>query len=142
MSEAANSSKPLKNLKSDVKRSVGRPKGMPNKPKECVAELCERLGFNPFELLIHIGKSDHKALGYETADITKRAKSGETFVEDRISLDQRLKAAAQLTSHVAPVLKAVEVNANVVTSASDEDKQLIAAYKAEVMELAKLSARK
>lgn len=101
--------------------NAGRRAGTPNKKKECVAEICERLGFNPFELLIHVAKKDFKALGYDTAELTKMTKDGGIFSEERINLDHRLKAAAQLTTHVAPVLKAIEHSGTVEVVDTERD---------------------
>jgi tellurite resistance protein len=86
----------------------GRPFGAKQKPKKCVAEICEALGFNPFELLANVGKGDFKAIGYDSKTVDKVTKDGSVISEERITLDQRLKAAAQLAPHVAPTLKAIE----------------------------------
>lgn len=94
-------------LRSKVQGS-GRKKGTPNKPKKCVAEICEELGFNPFEFLANVANGNCEAIGYESSKVTIASKDGGTYSVDRISLDQRIKAASQLTPHVAPTLKAIE----------------------------------
>lgn len=86
----------------------GRPPGSKNKPKRCVAEICDELGFNPFEFLTHVANNNWQALGYESGETTISSKDGKPYSVDRISLDQRIKAAAQLSPHVAPTLRAVE----------------------------------
>ena len=84
---------------------MGRPAGSPNKQKKCVAELCEEMGFNPFEILIHTARADYVALGYET---------------NTISLDQRIKAATELSAYVSPKLRAIELSGAVTI---DDEKQ-------------------
>ena len=99
--------------------NVGRKKGTPNKPKECVAEICERMGFNPFEMFVNTAKMDHEALGYQSPLIHYAGKDGKIFSQERITLNHRLEAAAKLAPHIAPVLKAVELSGSLDTSDAD-----------------------
>lgn len=91
-------------------RSGGRQKGTVNKAALNARAMAAELGVDPFEVLLLITKGDWESLGYTSAEITKAGKDGQTFTEDRITLDHRLTAAKEASKYIYQQLKAVEVS--------------------------------
>lgn len=75
----------------------GRKPGSLNKDKSQCQELAERLGVNPFQILLHIAAGDWVSLGYTQQMI--------------IGLDIRVKAAAEASKYLYSQRKALEVTA-------------------------------
>jgi hypothetical protein len=92
----------------------GRKKGTPNKrtlegPK--AEEIAERLGCNPFEVLIHFAKGDWKSLGYEAGKrIVGCTQDGSPIEVDVISPETRLNAAKEASQYLFPKRKALELS--------------------------------
>lgn len=94
------------------KKFGGRQKGTPNKDSLKAEEIAERLGVDPFEVLLLAAAGDWKSLGYDSGEVTKVTKFG-VVIEDRISIETRVTAAAHATQYLLPKRKAIEVSAPV-----------------------------
>ena len=86
----------------------GRSKGTPNKKTQALMDKAEELGVNPFEVVLLYAKRDWAALGFESATVTRCAKGGETFEEDRITAKMQLDAASEACQYLYPKRKAIE----------------------------------
>lgn len=90
-------------------RFGGRVKGTLNKATINLRELAEKLGVNPFEILLHFASGNWKALGYDSSTrIASFTQSGDPIYDDVIKPADRLKAAAEAVSYLEPKRKAVE----------------------------------
>lgn len=89
---------------------MGRPKGSKNKNKTRVQELAEKLGVEPFQILLHFATGDWKALGYTTGTSTRYSTSGEPYEVDLISPKDRLFAASEACNYMYPKRKAVDLS--------------------------------
>jgi hypothetical protein len=85
----------------------GRPKGVEDKRNLGVKAIAERLGCDPFEVLIHFAKGDAESLGYPE-ERTRTGKNGETYTEYSITPEMRLQAAKEASQYLYPKRKAVE----------------------------------
>jgi hypothetical protein len=85
----------------------GRKPGTPNKKTQELRDLADKLGVNPFEILLHFAKGNWEALGYEGPTVTKVTQGG-VVVEDRISPELRSSSAREACKYLFPQLKAVE----------------------------------
>ncbi len=85
----------------------GRAKGTPNKQTQELIELAERLGVNPFEVMLNIVKNDWQALGYDSPTVTRATLEGVVEVE-RITVELRAQCAQNACSYLYPKRKAIE----------------------------------
>lgn len=88
-------------------KDAGRKPGAQNKRTLAVKELAEKMGVDPFEILLNFAKGDWKALGYDSPTVTVVTKQG-PFECDVVSPDNRLKAASEVCQYISPKLKAIE----------------------------------
>lgn len=93
----------------------GRKKGTPNKSTMTVAELCEKMGLNVIENLIHFAKGDHDALGYPEK-VVRPGFGGVEIEEYTITPEERYKANLDLAKFIYPTRKAVEHKVDEETS--------------------------
>lgn len=91
------------------RKTGGILKGGTHHARKSAAELAERLGVDPMEVLLNIVSGNYKALGYKTEFVAKISPNGDTVEVDRISLDMRLQAAKEACKYLHSQLKAVEV---------------------------------
>lgn len=97
-------------------KTGGRAKGTPNKSTQSLMEKCERLGCDPFEILLRFAMGDWKGLGYEAQQALKQVtEGGEHIYEDVIPPELRQKSAKEASEYLYPKRKAVEIS-------GDEDK--------------------
>jgi hypothetical protein len=85
----------------------GRPKGVKDKRSLGAEAIAERLGCDPFEVLIHFARGDAEALGYPE-EITRKGKDGRESVLPAITPEMRLQAAKEAAQYLYPKRKAVE----------------------------------
>lgn len=97
-------------------RSGGRKKGVANFKTLQVQELADKLGCNPFEILINFAKGDFKALGYENELYFKETANGEVKAGYVISPEIRAKCALEACKYLYPQRKAIEVDATITTN--------------------------
>lgn len=85
----------------------GSRKGVPNKRTQEAQEIAERLGIDPFQILLNFAVGDWKALGYKSPTSTRFV--GETMIEeDVISPDLRASSAKAACEYLYPKRKAIE----------------------------------
>lgn len=89
---------------------AGRKKGTPNKSSLKADDIAQRLGCDPFEILIMFANGDWKGLGYPSATETRYSAKGTEFIVDAITKDQRLKAASEASQYLLPKRKAIDHN--------------------------------
>lgn len=89
-------------------KTGGRTQGTPNKFKMKAAELCEQLGCDPLEVLIHFAKGDWAALGYKDPTYIKSVTEDKATFAEVITPESRLQAAKEALKYVRPILKAIE----------------------------------
>lgn len=87
-------------------KTGGRGKGVKNKANH-VRDLADRLGIDPFKVLLYFAAGDWQALGYEKEKIEKHSAAcvNEEFV---IEPSVRARAAAEACQYLHPKLKSVE----------------------------------
>ena len=87
---------------------MGRIKGERNYKTKEANEIADRLGIDPFIILLHIAAGDYQALGYDSAVKIKVTKDGGTITEDTIPIELRRQAASDAVQYLRPKLKAIE----------------------------------
>lgn len=88
-------------------KTGGRGPGSVNKKTAEAQELANKLGVNPFEILLLFAKNDWKRLGYPSEERTRMV--GETVIyEPVISADLRANSAAKACEYLYPKRKAIE----------------------------------
>lgn len=92
------------------KKYGGRKKGTPNKGTQELHEKLGALGFDPFTTLCLFGMGDWRALGYPRQTETKYTSSGEPYETDRIQVDARIKAIAEVCQYLYPKRKSIDHN--------------------------------
>lgn len=90
------------------KRLGGRSKGTPNKRTLELKELAEKLGVDPFEILLLFAKGDYAALGYDEFE-EKMGAAGIPVSIRTIEPELREKAAKDACEYLYPKRKAIEV---------------------------------
>lgn len=105
----------------------GRKKGVPNKRSLFVKERTDKLKLDPVDFLIAVMEGNWKKLGFPAAEIKRVNGLGNTIVITSISLDNRIKAAAELLEYCYPKRKAMEIieededDENPLSELSDEE---------------------
>lgn len=94
------------------KKTGGRQPGSLNKANVSAQEIANRLGVDPFEVLLLFAKEDFKTLGYDSRTIEKPIGGGMTCTEFVISPELRQRSAEKACEYLRPKLKAVEVSMN------------------------------
>jgi len=89
---------------------AGRKKGTPNKSSIPAQELAEKLGINPFEILLRFAAGDWQGLGYENECYFAEKPDGAVKMGYVISPEARAKASAEATKYLMPQRKAVEIS--------------------------------
>lgn len=89
-------------------RYGGRKKGTPNKSALPLREIAERMGVNPFEILLRFAHGDWKGLGYEAECYFSEKPDGAVKMGYVISPEVRAKCAAEATQYLEPKRKAIE----------------------------------
>ena len=97
----------------DGSASGGRPKGSLNKNTKDLREIAERLGVDPFEILLHFASGDSLSLGFEE--------------DHKIESSLRMKAAAEVCQYLYPKRKALEhsIDESQIEEVSDELREQI-----------------
>ncbi len=86
----------------------GRKKGVPNKAVIPLREKAEKLGLDPFQMLLHFANANWEALGYSSPTETKYTARGEAYEVPLITPEHRLRALTELCQYLYPKLKAIE----------------------------------
>jgi hypothetical protein len=92
----------------------GRRKGTPNRNVLPLIEKAQKLGIDPFEILLLFANGDAESLGYPACKIPNSSDRG-LGEANCISIDQRLKAASEACQYLYPKRKAIESTANAAT---------------------------
>lgn len=90
------------------KKVSGRKAGTPNRKTEEFFDKCAQHSHDPILFNILVAKNDWAALGYLSPTILVTNKNGQTFEEDRISIEARLSANNKLLDFMYPKRKALE----------------------------------
>lgn len=90
-------------------KGSGRKAGVPNKKTALIADVAERLGVNPFEVLCLFAANKWKELGY-TGSKHIDSETGTEWFESPISLDIRMNAAKEACKYLYPQRKAVQLS--------------------------------
>lgn len=86
----------------------GRPKGTVGRKTVDAQRLAERLGIDPFEVLLYFSANNWKELGYASGTKTMYTKDGSSYETDLITPEARISAAKDAASYLLPKRKAVE----------------------------------
>lgn len=86
----------------------GRKPGTVNRRTQEAAELAERLGVNPLEILLLFAKGDWKALGYDSPDRVRMV-NDTIITEPIISAELRSTSASKAVEYIYAKKKAVDV---------------------------------
>lgn len=90
-------------------KTGGRVRGSPNKPTQDLLQKCADLGCDPFDILQRIAMGDWEGLGYEEANFAVSfTADGNAIERERITLQDRAKAASELCQYLYPKRKALE----------------------------------
>lgn len=115
-------------------KSGGRKPGTPNKKSLDVRAIAERLGCDPFEILIYMAKGDWKSLGYEKKDrLTSVSQAGDVY-EDQVTPEMRLKAASEASQYLYPKRKAIEHTHEIDQGLIEEAEKLAAMDESQIIE--------
>lgn len=87
-----------------------RPKGTPNKKSTEQTALAEKLGVDPFEILLLFASGDWKALGYKSETFVASSSDKGEIVKWTIDPAVRAKSAAEACQYLYPKRKAVELS--------------------------------
>lgn len=98
------------------KKAGGRAKGTKNRDKQTLQELTDKLGVDPFQVLLLFAKGDWKALKYEAECYFSEKPDGAVKMGYVISPELRQKSAADACKYLYPQLKAVEHSGGVKTN--------------------------
>lgn len=93
------------------RKQAGRPPGALNAstiPPGQLADLAKKLDCNPIEILLLFAKGDAATLGYESSKTVVSTPKGELIERDVITVEMRIKAAAEAAAYLYPKLKNVE----------------------------------
>lgn len=90
------------------RKTGGRQKGTPNKTTETLKEIVERIGIDPFEVLVRLAAEDWQGLGYPARTRTTFTAAGIEVEEFVISPELRGKCAADACKYIHAQRKAIE----------------------------------
>lgn len=118
----------------DGNKTGGRSKGVKNKTTQELHEIAERLGVNPFEILLLFAAGDSEALGCNVGnkfsqefaefldeDQLKTVRDLEEKILSPITPELRQKAAKDACEYLFPKRKAIEHSGGLITPSSIED---------------------
>jgi hypothetical protein len=97
----------------DGQKTGGRCKGVPNKRNAHLPDvqaMAEKLGINPFEILLRFSANDWQGLGYEAKQRKIVSKSGEVIFVDNIEPSERIAAASKACEYLFPKRRPVDGN--------------------------------
>lgn len=93
----------------DGVKTGGRQKGTPNKDTQELKEIAERLGVNPFEVMLLFAKGDWQALGYKNEMYVSSEGDKSTSYKYTIDPATRAKMASDACQFMYPKRKSIEV---------------------------------
>ena len=94
--------------KTGMPKTGGRKKATPNKKTLELRACAERLGVDPFEVLLLFASGDWKALGYDKSKYLTGSSEYGAFYRWTIEPAVRSKAAAEACQYLNPKRKAIE----------------------------------
>lgn len=92
-------------------KTGGRAKGKPNRDRENLLALSEKLGVDPFEVLLLFAKGDWHALGYKSETYVSGEGKGSVSYKYFIDPSVRAKSASEACQYLFAKRKTVEVEA-------------------------------
>lgn len=95
-------------------KTGGRKAGTPNRATEDLIAKANRLGCDPFDILLHFAKGDWEALGYDSSVYVRESKDGTESVTLSyvITPEVRAKAAIEACKYLFPQKKAIQIDSN------------------------------
>ena len=105
--------------KKDSPKTGGRKKGRPNKRTEELKEISDRLGVDPFEVLLLFASGDWKALGYDKAKFVSGINEYGQWYKWTIDPSLRSRAAAEACQYLNPKRKAIEHSGEIKSPQSE-----------------------
>lgn len=127
-------------------KTGGRKKGSINKSSVPAMEVAERLGVDPFEVLLHFASGNWEALGYPAEKYISKSGLGKegSWVEESFHIDPavRCKAASEATQYLLPKRKALEVSTDIDPSILEMTKAFLQMPKEELMKLVVMELKK
>lgn len=91
-------------------KTGGRAKGTPNKKTQDLQAMAEKLGCNPFEILLRFAMRDWKGLKFETETKLKIALNGMPVEVPHITPEMQLDAAEKASQFLYPKRKAIDLS--------------------------------
>lgn len=105
------------------KHATGRPPGAPNRRGMMLEETAQRIGCDPFEVLLLFSKGDWKALGYDSEKLVTMGKDGEFSEEYVIKPGERIQAAKEAAQYLYSKKKSIEhITQNTLEGMTPEQK--------------------
>lgn len=86
----------------------GRPKGISNKKTLEAQAIADRLGIDPFEIILKFAAGDWQGLGYESKTTTRTTDKGSVITEDVISPELQSTSAGKAIEFLYPKRKAID----------------------------------
>jgi hypothetical protein len=90
------------------RKKAGRPPGALGASTIHLDELVRRLDCHPLEILLRFAKNDAAGLGYDSSKTLVPTPKGDLIERDVITVEMRIKAAAEAAAYLFPKLKAIE----------------------------------
>lgn len=87
---------------------AGRKPGSINKRQRTILETAERVGCDPFEILLLFAKGDWEALGYKSEKVTVSISDAGIVEKYTIDPNTRAKCASEAVQYIVPKLKSIE----------------------------------
>ncbi len=119
------------------KLSPGRALGSKNRRTQMIEEIVEKIGIDPFEILMLMAKGDWQGLGYDSEVYVMENAQGSTKIGYTISPEMRLQAAKEASAYL--YAKKKETDPITVPSISDmnieEKKQFLIKAKEQLRKL-------
>lgn len=89
-------------------KTGGRKPGSVNKKTAEAQAIADKLGIDPFKILLLFAAGDWKKLGYKSGEVTKFSVSGDAYTEPVISPELRSTSSAKAVEFLYPKRKAID----------------------------------
>lgn len=108
------------------KLAPGRAQGSKNRRTKMIEEIVEKIGVDPFEVLMMIAAGDWKGLGYDNECYFSEKPEGEVKLGYTITPEMRLQAAKEASSYLYAKKKESDpIDVQKIEDLSIEDKKIL-----------------